>query len=61
MARLIFALLLFTCAFSSPAREYTQQEMDDWFNAPPDPSAADVNEGELVFLTKLPIKPKQQP
>ena len=57
MARLIFALLLFAFAFNSPAREYTQQEMDDWFNAPPDPSAADVNEGELVFLTKLPIKP----
>ncbi|MEK6663950.1 MAG: hypothetical protein AABY73_08820 [Pseudomonadota bacterium] len=56
MARLMLALLLLACAFNSPAREYTQQEMDDWFNAPPDPSAADVNEGELVFLTRQPAK-----
>lgn len=57
MARLILALLLLTCAFGSPARDYTQQEMDDWFNAPPDPSAAEVNEGELVFLARQPAKP----
>jgi len=57
MARLMLSLLLLACAFNSPAREYTQQEMDDWFNAPPDPSAADVNEGELVFLTRQPAKP----
>ena len=57
MARLMLSLLLLACAFSSSAREYTQQEMDDWFNAPPDTSAADVNEGELVFLTRKPVKP----
>jgi len=57
MARLMLSLLLLACAFNSPAREYSQQEMDDWFNAPPDPSAADVNEGELVFLTRQPAKP----
>lgn len=56
MARLIFTLFLLAYAFNSPAREYTQQEMDDWFNAPPEPSAADVNEGELVFLTRPPAK-----
>ncbi len=56
MARLMLALLLLACAFNSPARDYTQQEMDDWFNAPPDPSAADVNEGELVFLARQPAK-----
>lgn len=56
MARLMLALLLFAWTFNSPAREYTQQEMDDWFNAPPDPSAAEVNEGELVFLTRQPAK-----
>lgn len=56
MARLILSLLLFACTFNSPAREYSQQEMDDWFNAPADPSAADVNEGELVFLDRPPAK-----
>lgn len=57
MARLMLALFLLACAVNSPARDYTQQEMDDWFNAPPDPSAADVNEGELVFLARQPDKP----
>jgi len=57
MARLMLSLLLLACAFNSPAREYSQQEMDDWFNSPPDPSAADVNEGELEFLTRQPAKP----
>ena len=56
MARLMFALLLLVGAFNCSAREYTQQEMDDWFNAPPEPSAADVNEGELAFLSRQPAK-----
>lgn len=56
MARLLLALILLSSTFSGFSREYSQQEMDDWFNAPADPSAADVNEGELVFLASPPAK-----
>jgi len=61
MARLLILLALL--AFSSlslaqtPAQqELTREELEDWFNAPADPSAADVNEGELNFLANPPAK-----
>lgn len=57
MVRILLALFLFSCALNCSASEYTQQEMDDWFNAPPDPSAANVNEGQLTFLASKPKKP----
>jgi len=40
-------------ATDSPSRE----EVERWFEAPPEKSAADVNEGELVFLRAAPAKP----
>ena len=39
-----------------PTRQPDQSALE-WFNAPPDKSAADVNEGNLVFLKKPPAKP----
>jgi len=42
-----------TMATESPSRE----ELERWLDAPPEKSAADVNEGQLVFLSKLPAKP----
>jgi hypothetical protein len=56
MARLLLLLTLLVSAGNILAQEYTQQELDDWFNAPSDPSAAYVNEGELNFLSKPPAK-----
>lgn len=38
------------------AQQTAQQAEEDWFNAPPDPSAADVNEGQLAFLAQRPAK-----
>ena len=56
MARLILLFALLVSAGIAAAQRATQQEMEDWFNAPPEPSAADVNEGELSFLSKPPTK-----
>ncbi len=53
----MFVLIFSLLATASVGREYTQKELDDWFNAPPEASAADVNEGELVFLQRPPAKP----
>lgn len=41
----------------SLAQEPSRQEMEEWFNSPPDKSAAEVNEGELVFLVAQPDIP----
>lgn len=56
MARLL--VLLSFLLFTHPllAQSPSKQELEDWFNAPPDPSAADVNEGELNFLSAPPKK-----
>lgn len=56
MARLILLLALLVSSSAILAQEPTQKELDDWFNAPADPSAADVNEGELNFLATPPVK-----
>lgn len=55
--RLLCFLALSFWIGAAAAETPTQREIDDWFNAPPDASAADVNEGELVFLAKPPAKP----
>lgn len=57
MIRLLAFLVLLIHATLAAAQQPTRQELEDWFNAPPDPSAANVNEGELVFLTRPPGKP----
>ena len=47
--------LLLTCfAF---AQDFTQQELDDWFNDDSSARIAAVNEGQLVFLKQPPAKP----
>jgi hypothetical protein len=56
MARLFLLLTLLISAGNSLAQEYSQQELDNWFNAPPEASADDVNEGELKFLPTHPAK-----
>ena len=56
MARLILLLSLLVSSGLALAQQPTQQEVDDWFNAPSGPLTADVNEGELNFLTKPPAK-----
>lgn len=56
MARLILLMALLVSSAGALAQTPTQQELEDWFNAPPDPSAADVNEGELNFLSQPPAK-----
>lgn len=56
MARLLLLLTLLFSAGNILAQEYSQQELDNWFNAPPDSSATDVNEGELKFLSNPPAK-----
>lgn len=50
-------LAFFSLCFSPLAgsAELTQKEIDDWFNGPSQ-STANVNEGELVFLTQKPGK-----
>ena len=35
----------------------SREELEKWFDAPPEKSAADVNEGELRFLAVTPAKP----
>jgi hypothetical protein len=57
MARLILLLALLATSSGALAQSPSQQELEDWFNAPADPSAADVNEGELNFLRIPPTKP----
>jgi hypothetical protein len=53
-AWLLAALLaLPAAAGAEPSRE----DLDKWFNAPMEKSAADVNEGELKFLAAAPAKP----
>jgi len=56
MTRLIVLLSLLATCVSAVAQTTSQQELEDWFNAPPEPSAVDVNEGELSFLSKPPAK-----
>ena len=56
MARPILLLVLLVFSSHLLAQEYSQQELENWFNAPPDSSASDVNEGELNFLTAPPAK-----
>lgn len=53
-AFLLLAFLLSTVTVF--AQQLTQQELEDWFNAPAEPSAADVNEGDLNFLSTPPAK-----
>ena len=38
------------------AADLTTKEMEDWFNADPEKTAAEVNEGVLVFLNKPPAQ-----
>lgn len=38
------------------AEPLSREEMERWFDAPPEKSAADVNEGELRFLAAAPAK-----
>lgn len=51
-------LLASLCLFSLPAvaQQMTPQELELWFNSPPDQSAAHVSEGELRFLATPPAK-----
>lgn len=56
MARLFLWLSFLFVISPLFAQELTKQEQEDWFNAPADPSAADVNEGELNFLAAPPVK-----
>ncbi len=56
MAQLMLLLALLVSTNFVFAQEPSQQELEDWFNAPADPSAADVNEGELNFLSAPPAK-----
>ena len=56
MARLILLFTLLIASSNVLALELSQQELEDWFNAPSEPSAADVNEGELNFLIAPPAK-----
>lgn len=44
-------------AGSAPAREMSQQELEDWFNDDSSARIAAVNEGQLVFLPHPPSKP----
>lgn len=60
---LIFWIVLWVAAMASvpvmagqPTLQPAQSALE-WFNAPPDKSAVDVNEGNLVFLKKPPAKP----
>ena len=53
-AFLLLAFLLSTVTVF--AQQLTQQELEDWFNAPTEPSAAEVNEGDLNFLSTPPAK-----
>lgn len=55
-AALTAALALITVSAAYGADEPTRQELEDWFNAPADKSAASVNEGSLVFLPTPPVK-----
>lgn len=57
MLRLILLLALLAPTSNLLAQEYSQQELESWFDAPPEASAADVNEGELNFLSAPPQKP----
>lgn len=57
MFRLLTLLAVFTHATLVSAQQPTRQELEDWFNAPPDASASNVNEGDLVFLARPPGKP----
>ena len=57
MVRLILLLALLAPTSNLLAQEYSQQELESWFNGPPEASAADVNEGELNFLSIRPQKP----
>lgn len=54
---LVFLVPLLTPAAWAEPQEMTREQLEEWFNAPPEKSAADVNEGELQFLAKLPDKP----
>ena len=56
MARLLVLLSFLLFSHSLLAQGPSKQELEDWFNAPPEPSAADVNEGELNFLSAPPKK-----
>ena len=56
MHRLLLALVLLCLTTTLRADDAQQQAEEDWFNAPPDPSAADVNEGQLAFLSQRPAK-----
>ena len=56
MNRLVSLLFLFACTVSIAADQDARQAEEDWFNAAPDPSAADVNEGKLEFLAQRPAK-----
>ncbi len=50
-------LFVFLFAIAPAIADQTaQQAEEDWFNAPPEPSAADVNEGQLAFLAQRPAK-----
>lgn len=53
--RILFAVIAPFLALPAGAAELTQKEIDDWFNGPSQ-STANVNEGELVFLTQRPAK-----
>lgn len=61
MAKRIAALLLAVLAGipwgASGTESPTREELERWFDAPPEKSATDVNEGQLVFLSKAPAKP----
>lgn len=56
MRRMLLILVLLASPVFTHADDAQRQAEEDWFNAPPDPSAADVNEGQLAFLSQKPTK-----
>lgn len=56
LAMLTMAALLAGSLAANAFERPTRQELEDWFNAPADKSAASVNEGSLVFLPTPPVK-----
>lgn len=53
----ILGLAIGLATAGARAQDPSREQLEEWFNAPPEKSAASVNEGELVFLTRLPGKP----